>query len=745
MRISTAQIYAAANRNMLEGQAKLAETQGKIATGKNFTTLAEDPVGANQVVTLRRELAQLDMFQTNIDATRRRLALEDTTLREYTNALDRARVLMVQGANGTLTDNDRKSISYELEEITEFMAGLMNTRDAKGEYLFAGSQGTEAAYALQNGRYSFQGDANERTIQVASGVYLDSTDSGQKIFESIKEAPAVATSGPLAGAILDTEVTNASEYAALVRSAGDIRLRVDQVEPDPLIPSDTGLRYSLLDSANQPLTDKQGQVLLAVPYLDSEAAPEELEVALSGVTLTLALPLGADLTAKTVNEPLELRLSGIDAGILAGVDIQDEAQLASYIESNGNLQLVSNYDAGAGTYTWAIEDALGTTLESGTSASNELTVSPAGMGVTLDLVLPFEGPAVDQTLYLAAPDYTALTGSDKSILQNTAVRDAALFTEFMLENTNLQLSSNFDSDTGVYSWQLTNGAGALLEEGSYREPTFGVLTTADITLPLELPAPGQASFQISLNGVRSQTLTLQGDGTGANDFTTESDLVNAVQALVDTDPMLVEAGMSVSLTDGQLSFTVEDGSAQLGFAYPDAVASASLGVLSNQRLINVEAAGASFRLELPMEQADYSESIYLNSPDYAVMQLEQLPSNPVNAILDAIDALRTPLQGDTVITEEFNAQMALVLDQLLEAQERVSESSADIGARLNSLDSVELSNTDFRLMTEGTLSSIQDLDYAAASTELAKRQLALEASYASFAKIQGLSLFNYIN
>jgi flagellin-like hook-associated protein FlgL len=86
-----------------------------------------------------------------------------------------------------------------------------------------------------------------------------------------------------------------------------------------------------------------------------------------------------------------------------------------------------------------------------------------------------------------------------------------------------------------------------------------------------------------------------------------------------------------------------------------------------------------------------------------------------------------------------------MLDQLSMSQERLSEATASFGARLNTLDNAEFSNTDFQLMTEGTLSAVQDLDYVAASTELAKRQLALEAAYASFAKIQGLSLFNYIN
>jgi flagellar hook-associated protein 3 FlgL len=48
------------------------------------------------------------------------------------------------------------------------------------------------------------------------------------------------------------------------------------------------------------------------------------------------------------------------------------------------------------------------------------------------------------------------------------------------------------------------------------------------------------------------------------------------------------------------------------------------------------------------------------------------------------------------------------------------------------------------LRLKSTLSEIEDLDYASAVTRMNKEMMALEAAMGSFAKISGLSLFNYI-
>lgn len=69
---------------------------------------------------------------------------------------------------------------------------------------------------------------------------------------------------------------------------------------------------------------------------------------------------------------------------------------------------------------------------------------------------------------------------------------------------------------------------------------------------------------------------------------------------------------------------------------------------------------------------------------------------------------------------------------------------ASAGSRLKELDSAKSGEEELALQYSQTLSRLQDLDYAKASSELIQQQASLEAAQKSFAKIAGMSLFDYL-
>lgn len=71
-------------------------------------------------------------------------------------------------------------------------------------------------------------------------------------------------------------------------------------------------------------------------------------------------------------------------------------------------------------------------------------------------------------------------------------------------------------------------------------------------------------------------------------------------------------------------------------------------------------------------------------------------------------------------------------------------SMADIGSRMNIIESQEAVMAETMIRFESLISDAEDLDYSAAVTELSAEMLALEAAQSSFAKISQLSLFDYI-
>jgi flagellar hook-associated protein 3 len=84
------------------------------------------------------------------------------------------------------------------------------------------------------------------------------------------------------------------------------------------------------------------------------------------------------------------------------------------------------------------------------------------------------------------------------------------------------------------------------------------------------------------------------------------------------------------------------------------------------------------------------------------------------------------------------------IDQITQMINSTTLSLADIGSEMMTIASEVDLNEQLKLQFQSALSSQEDLDYAAAITQLQAKMLSLEAAQASFAKISQLSLFDYL-
>ncbi|MCP8687551.1 flagellar hook-associated protein FlgL [Marinobacterium sedimentorum] len=120
------------------------------------------------------------------------------------------------------------------------------------------------------------------------------------------------------------------------------------------------------------------------------------------------------------------------------------------------------------------------------------------------------------------------------------------------------------------------------------------------------------------------------------------------------------------------------------------------------------------------------------------------PTNVLNVALDLSNGLKTIDTSTAAGKLELDTLVADTLTSLEGVQELNIQGRASIGARMNALEQQQLVNEDYSLFTQEALSSFRDLDYNEAISRLTLQQTTLEAAYASFSKISGLSLFDYI-
>jgi len=90
---------------------------------------------------------------------------------------------------------------------------------------------------------------------------------------------------------------------------------------------------------------------------------------------------------------------------------------------------------------------------------------------------------------------------------------------------------------------------------------------------------------------------------------------------------------------------------------------------------------------------------------------------------------------------ELVSDALLGLDNVLAS---VNQTVAKIGARLNTIESIEDANSEMKLFNQATLSKVEDLDFTEAISQLTQSTFVLQAAQQSYMKVSNLSLFNFI-
>ncbi len=111
--------------------------------------------------------------------------------------------------------------------------------------------------------------------------------------------------------------------------------------------------------------------------------------------------------------------------------------------------------------------------------------------------------------------------------------------------------------------------------------------------------------------------------------------------------------------------------------------------------------------------------------------------------LSLTTALESGAVGGTGLAQFHNAMNRFLTDTD-QAQNHLLDFRARIGARLSAIDSQKDINDGFSLQLTQSVSQLHDLDYASAIATLNTQLTALEAAQQVFARIQGLSLFNFL-
>lgn len=198
MRISTIQAFNNGVQGMQNNYSNVTRTQEQISSGKRIMTPADDPVGSVRLLQLDQQAGKLEQYKGNLTAANNSLMQEEATLNSVNNILQRVREITLEAGNGALDKGGREALAQELAEREEELFGLMNSKNARGEYLFGGYQGDEPPFVKKtDGSYTYQGDEGQRFIQIAGSKSVAINDNGKELFADVLNVEKVVTKSVL--------------------------------------------------------------------------------------------------------------------------------------------------------------------------------------------------------------------------------------------------------------------------------------------------------------------------------------------------------------------------------------------------------------------------------------------------------------------------------------------------------------------------------------------------------------------
>jgi flagellar hook-associated protein 3 FlgL len=125
-----------------------------------------------------------DQYLRSISSVDSELQTADSSLNSAVTALQRAITLGVEGANGTLSQQDRNTLAQEVTGITQQVLSVANL-SYNGHYVFAGTDNSQPPYVADGtGTVAYQGNDNVNSVEIGVGHSVAVNQPGSQLFSA---------------------------------------------------------------------------------------------------------------------------------------------------------------------------------------------------------------------------------------------------------------------------------------------------------------------------------------------------------------------------------------------------------------------------------------------------------------------------------------------------------------------------------------------------------------------------------
>jgi flagellar hook-associated protein 3 FlgL len=263
-------------------QQQLTTTTDRLSSGKQITQPSDDPFGTSRALLYRGEIAANKQYQTNTNQATAWLNSTDTALSSMASDAGRARDLLLEGANGSMSQTDKDAIADELDQLADSIKTAGNTQYA-GSYIFSGTA-TQTQPFTVGGADTYAGNTQTINREIGQSVTMPVNVTGDTVVSPVLAAIRQAAIDLRAGGTpgnLGTSDLNALDAAT------------DNISSTQAVVGARQNRLAAASSRLQQLNVAQTQQLSDVE--DADMAQTMIDFSTQSAVYQAALKAGANL------------------------------------------------------------------------------------------------------------------------------------------------------------------------------------------------------------------------------------------------------------------------------------------------------------------------------------------------------------------------------------------------------------------------------------------------------------------
>lgn len=748
-------------------QLALFQLQNQVSTGRRLQLPSDDASAALRVLNLQRLIERKDQIKVNIQSSNQILSAADSNLQSVSGTLNDLRAEVVGVAGNLSSDDERQAVAQDVEQAIESLVNIGNAK-AQGRYLFAGSRSQVQPYDY-NGHYvEYRGNEGVLRNYVDLERLFETNLAGTDVFGGI--------SGQIKGSALAPQVNGLTLLSTL--NGGD---GISQ-NPAITVSIDTGSSVvsSVVDLSSAVTLDDVARLIE-----DGAPAGTSIEAGVNGTGLTLSTTSGT-ISISEVAQGYAASELGIltptgspPSSTLTGTALTPEllnttrlsdllgTKAVGKIEpagSNNDLRIMANQNGTEfnDVHVLFVNDGVAGAETADYDASN-----PSDKKLTVHIQSGYTTATQVAAAINAEGTFTAET-DDRDSASNTYIGTGTVTTSDFGQITSGGSGEILDVTSGLL---VTNGGDTVTIDTSAAETVedlLNLLNGSNLGLAAEINSTRDginvrsrfsgADLTIGENGgtlatqlgVRSYTGSTQladlnrGVGVPTAQDSANNDLTitardgtqlainlssaNSVQDVID----LINGNSANNV--GTTKVVARLAAVGNGIELVDQ-STATVGDLTVQ---TVEGSQAANYLGFVADGQTQVSSHTTDSSGNYVLQSEDRMTIETDSVFNTLTRLKQALEDSN--TEEIGRSLARLDVDI----QRVTFARADIGSRLQSLDTIGTTLQDENVQLKSALSDDMDVDLVQAISDLTARQYSLQASLQASANIMQLSLLNFL-